>query len=115
MADNPNTLKRPNMGSFPVINAIGSKRQTLGVDKMASKAEIIMSKIAGLKVSLPLFGNKAKQIEEAAKAGIRIFEDKGRMFAEYPTALNAKIPADDAYGFMGKRKLLAGNGYGRKG
>ena len=46
LADNPNTLKRQPTGSWKPVSAIGAARQTIGVDKMASKVDIIMDKVA---------------------------------------------------------------------
>ena len=45
-ADNPNTLKRQPAGSWKPVSAIGAARQTIGVDKLGSKADIIMAKVA---------------------------------------------------------------------
>ena len=116
VAANPNTIKRPNMGSFPMISAIGAGKQTMGVDKLGSKADVIMAKIAGYRELLRVpFGKKTKQIAEAAKAGIKIIEENGKVYAEYPTAVRAKVPADDAFGFMGKRKKVSGNAFSKQG
>ena len=46
LADNPKTLKRQPTGSWKPVSAVGAARQTLGVDKMASKVDIIMDKVA---------------------------------------------------------------------
>lgn len=64
LSSNPKTLKRQPSGSFQPVSAIGASRQEIGVDKMASKAEQIMNKIA--------------ELDKAAKKHMPHFEEQDR-------------------------------------
>lgn len=47
LADNPKTLKRQPTGSWKPVSAIGTERQSLGVDKLAmNKVDIVFNKVA---------------------------------------------------------------------
>lgn len=116
----PNMFAQKNTGasvSGKPATAMAAAREQLSQEmpKMAkSKAEIIMDKIATIQTRLiSHVSNKAKLIAEAAKSGIHVTEKDGRLYYEHN--FGPRVSKDDAYGFMGKKRMLEGNAFSKKG
>lgn len=75
-----------------------------------------MDKIAAMRMLLKgHVGDKLKLVAESAKKGIKILEENGRLYAEYPKKISGTVNADDAYGFLNAKRRIPGSGFSKKG